>query len=154
MTTFQKMPARNYRFFRGPVILYSIGLGGLIGWLVLLLISTGRKSGLPRQTPLQYDRDGEDYIVISARGEQADWVRNLRAASQAEVRIGARRFTVQAELITDPGLIAQQLLLRYQRRPRFVGTVMRAEGLPVPPSQSDLEQFAAGLVMARLHPRE
>ena len=38
-----------------PQLLYSLGLGPIYGRLVLLLTTTGRKSGLPRVTPLQYE---------------------------------------------------------------------------------------------------
>ena len=46
--------------------------------VVLVLTTTGRKSGLPRQTPLQYEQVGEDFYIASARGPQADWFRNLQ----------------------------------------------------------------------------
>jgi len=35
--------------------LYAVGLGPVVGRLVLLLTTTGRKTGLPRVTPLQYE---------------------------------------------------------------------------------------------------
>lgn len=38
-----------------PQILCALGLGPLIGRLILLLTTTGRKSGRPRVTPLQYE---------------------------------------------------------------------------------------------------
>jgi deazaflavin-dependent oxidoreductase (nitroreductase family) len=41
--------------------------------LVLLLTTTGRKSGRPRQTRLQYEKEGGVIYVASARGQQADW---------------------------------------------------------------------------------
>src|SRR5690606_4449720 len=76
------------RIQAGPRLAYRIGLGPLIGRLVLLLTTTGRKSGLARTTPLQYETvDGLTW-VISSRGEKADWVRNLRANPHASVQIG------------------------------------------------------------------
>ncbi len=44
-------------------VLYAIGLGRLIGRIILLLTTTGRKSGLKRVTPLQYEKIGADYYV-------------------------------------------------------------------------------------------
>ncbi len=38
-----------------PRLLYAVGLGPLIGNLVLLLTTTGRKTGKRRVTPLQYE---------------------------------------------------------------------------------------------------
>jgi len=39
-------------------LLYRLGLGPLVGRVVLLLTTTGRKSGLPRVTPLQAELEG------------------------------------------------------------------------------------------------
>ena len=39
-------------------VLYAIGLGPLIGRIILLLTTTGRKSGKKRVTPLQYEKIG------------------------------------------------------------------------------------------------
>lgn len=58
-------------------VLYAIGLGPLIGRIVLLLTTMGRKSGLPRVTPLQYEEINGDYYLGSARGLKADWLRNI-----------------------------------------------------------------------------
>ncbi len=64
-------------------VLYAIGLGRLIGGIILLLTTTGRKSGLKRVTPLQYEKIGGDYYVGAARGVKADWVRNILAFPQS-----------------------------------------------------------------------
>ena len=37
--------------------------------------------------------------MIAEHGEQAGWVRNLRANPDAAVRVGARRFTARARVI-------------------------------------------------------
>lgn len=39
----------------GPQTAYKLGLGRLIGKVVLLLTTTGRKTGLARVTPVQYE---------------------------------------------------------------------------------------------------
>ncbi|HUF00729.1 MAG TPA: nitroreductase/quinone reductase family protein, partial [Anaerolineales bacterium] len=49
-------------------LLYAIGLGPLVGRIILLLTTTGRRSGAKRVTPLQYELIGNDYYVGSARG--------------------------------------------------------------------------------------
>ncbi|HLE91508.1 MAG TPA: nitroreductase/quinone reductase family protein, partial [Anaerolineales bacterium] len=60
-------------------LLYAIGLGSLVGRIILLLTTTGRKSGKKRVTPMQYELIGCDYYVGAARGLNADWVRNIQA---------------------------------------------------------------------------
>ena len=44
----------------------------LIGRMILLLTSTGRKSGLPRVTPLQYEEIDGAWYVASAKGARAE----------------------------------------------------------------------------------
>jgi deazaflavin-dependent oxidoreductase (nitroreductase family) len=135
-----------------PQVAYSLGLGPLVGRLILLLTTTGRKSGLPRVTPLQYEEaDGVIYVGASL-GARSDWVRNLQANPRAEVRLGRRRFAARAELVTDRGQIADYLELRLSRHPRMVGAILRSEGLPASPARSDLEEYAARLLVVALHP--
>jgi deazaflavin-dependent oxidoreductase (nitroreductase family) len=129
-----------------------LGLGPLVGGLILLLTTTGRRSGLPRVTPLQYEEiDGKIYIG-AARGEKADWVRNIRANPVVTVRVGSRRFRGLAELITDPVRIADFLEVRLRRHPRMVGMMLRAEGLAAPPTRAQLEAYAANLTMVVISP--
>jgi len=74
---FQKVSKRVLRMLKlPPQLLYALGLGRWYGRLVLLLTTQGRKSGLPRVTPLQYEViDGLNYLG-SSLGEKADWYRN------------------------------------------------------------------------------
>ena len=51
----------------------------------LLLTTTGRKSQMPRTTPLIYGRDGENYVVIASQGGRPThpaWYLNLRSAGR------------------------------------------------------------------------
>jgi deazaflavin-dependent oxidoreductase (nitroreductase family) len=152
MSSFARTPKFLLRFTHYPPrILYALGLGPLIGKLILLLTTTGRKSGRPRVTPLQYeDVDGAIYLG-AARGQQADWVRNILADPRVTVRVGARQFSGIAEIISDVPRIVDFLELRLQHHPKMVGAMLRSEGLPVPPSRSRLEAYAAGLTVAVIH---
>jgi len=120
--------------------------------VVLVLTTIGRKSGLPRQTPLQYEQVGEDFYIASARGPQADWFRNLQSDPRVQVLVGGLQFPAQAEAVTDLLRIADFLALRLERHPRMVGLIMRLEGFPWRYDRADLEKFAAGKALAILHP--
>lgn len=75
----------------------------LAGIDMLLLTSTGRKTGQPRTLPLACFRDGDDVVVVgSNNGQDHDpaWWKNLQASPEAEVRLGRERFAVRAELAT------------------------------------------------------
>ena len=134
-------------------VLYALGLGPLIGKIILLLSTTGRKSGLKRVTPLQYEEIDGAYYLGSARGLQADWVRNIQANPQVEVRVGAKRFTGQAEVVIDALRFADFLEVRLERHPRMIGLLMeRAHHLPKRPSREQLEGLAENEALVIITP--
>jgi len=132
--------------------LYRLGLGHFIGRLILLLTTTGRKSGLPRVTPLQYEEVDGSVYVASALGIKADWFRNILANPCVQVQVGPRRFDGMAETVTDPDRIADFLQLRLRRHPKMVGVILKSEGLPEAPSRAELEAYARQLAMVIIHP--
>jgi deazaflavin-dependent oxidoreductase (nitroreductase family) len=135
-------------------VLYAIGLGPLIGPIILLLTTTGRKSGQPRVTPLQYEEIDGRYYLGAARGLKADWVRNIQADPHVRVQVKRRRFDGRAELISSPAAIADFLETRLERHPRMMGLMMsRAHGLPSRPSRQQLEELAKGLVVIAIRPQ-
>src|SRR6478609_3801697 len=69
----------------------------------LVLHTTGRRSGRPRNTPLSYTKDGDAYVVIASNGGSPgdpDWYLNLQANPSAEVEVSGRRSRVAAETVT------------------------------------------------------
>jgi deazaflavin-dependent oxidoreductase (nitroreductase family) len=77
-------------------------VGGRVGRApVLLLTTTGRKSGQPRTAPVVYLADGERYVVIGSNAGNARtpaWSLNLKANPDAEVEIGRERRPVKARV--------------------------------------------------------
>jgi len=134
-------------------VLYAIGLGPLIGRIILLLTTTGRRSGMKRVTPLQYEMIGSDYYLGSARGIKSDWVRNIQTNPQVEVRVGAKQFYGTAEVICDPSRFADFMEVRLERHPFMIGLIMqKAHGLPRRPSREQLEGLAKDEVFVIVHP--
>lgn len=79
-------------------------VGSAAGMPVLLLTTTGRRSGKARTTPLTFFRDGDDIVVIASFGGSdvppAWWV-NLRHDPRATVTIGRHRSGVTARIATE-----------------------------------------------------
>jgi deazaflavin-dependent oxidoreductase (nitroreductase family) len=72
---------------------------------LLLLTTTGRKSGRKYVTPMQYLPDGERLIVFASHQgapENPDWFKNLAAAGAATVEAGDETFEVRAEVLAGP----------------------------------------------------
>jgi deazaflavin-dependent oxidoreductase (nitroreductase family) len=83
-----------------PIARRLLAIGVQIGPDVLLTVR-GRKSGLPRSTPVTLCEYGGRRGLISPFGE-TDWVRNLRAAGEATISIGQRREKVTAVELNLP----------------------------------------------------
>lgn len=134
-------------------VLYAIGLGPLVGRIVLLLTTTGRRSGRKRVTPLQYEEIDGVYYLGAARGLKADWLRNIQANPRVELRVGAKRFQGCAEVVTDPAQFADFMEVRLARHPRMIGLILeKAHGLPRRPSREQLESLAANEAMVIVRP--
>ena len=134
-------------------VLYALGLGPVIGKIILLLTTTGRKSGQPRVTPLQYEEIDGEYYLGAARGLKADWVRNIQSNPVVDVRVGAKKVHGQAEIVTEPARIADFLEIRLQRHPLMIGLIMqKAHNLPKHPSREQLEIMAANEALVIIHP--
>jgi F420H(2)-dependent quinone reductase len=70
------------------------------GGEVVLLSTTGRRSGRRRTTPLVCLRDGQDIIVVASNGgsdRAPDWWLNLRDHRRADLDIGGHRVPVVAQ---------------------------------------------------------
>lgn len=135
-----------------PRVLYAIGLGAAYGRVVLLLTTKGRRTGKPRITPLQYEQVDGTFVVASARGARADWVRNVVTNPRVEVRVRRARFSGIAETCADPVRVADFLELRLERHPRMVGRILRLRGVPAHPTRAQLESYASRLVMVTIAP--
>ena len=88
---------------RLPILLYRMGLGGLLSlWPLMVLTTHGRKSGLPRFTALEFRQHGSKIYVISGWGKRPQWYQNLLSNPQATLRIGPRRVNARASVVDDP----------------------------------------------------
>jgi deazaflavin-dependent oxidoreductase (nitroreductase family) len=88
-------------------VLYRASGGRIGGRLwdlpVVLLTTTGRKSGKKRTVPLCSLRDGDDVVVIASYGgldQPPAWWLNLEASPQAELLAGRERRSVTARNAT------------------------------------------------------
>ena len=118
--------------------------------LVLLLTTIGRKSGKPHIIPLQYEQIDNVIYIGSARGSNADWVRNIEKNPEVKVQIKNLSFEGLAEVITNPSIIADFFEVRIQNHPFMIRMIMHIEGLPFKYSRSDLERFAGKKVIVRV----
>jgi len=110
---------------------------------ILLLTSTGRRSGDRHTVPLLYLGNGERLVVFASFGGRdvhPDWYRNLLADPAAEVELPGRRLRVTAETVVgterdrlwERAVAAYPAYAAYQRRTeREIPVVMLRPGAAV-----------------------
>jgi deazaflavin-dependent oxidoreductase (nitroreductase family) len=70
---------------------------------VMLLTTTGRRTGSPRSTPVLYLQDGASYVIVGSnygRRGHPGWTHNLMSTPEATVQIGDRTENVLARRTT------------------------------------------------------
>jgi deazaflavin-dependent oxidoreductase (nitroreductase family) len=127
-----------------------LALGVPMGPDVLLTVR-GRKSGLPRTTPVTLCEYAGRRGLISPFGE-TDWARNLRAAGQATISFKRKTEEVTAVELTAPEAAAfiRDVLAPVARQTRIGGWIVRTI------DKIDIdhpEEAAQGRPVFELHPR-
>jgi deazaflavin-dependent oxidoreductase (nitroreductase family) len=73
--------------------------GQMAGRTLMLLTTTGAKSGQLRTAVLGFGREGENFIVVASNNAapaDPSWYRNLQAKPDATVEVGAEKIKVRA----------------------------------------------------------
>lgn len=87
-----------YRLTSGTV---GANLGGRS---MVLLTTTGRKSGKQRTAPIQYMKDGDNIILVASNGGNVNhpaWWHNIGANPDVTVQIGKKKMRARAETADD-----------------------------------------------------
>jgi deazaflavin-dependent oxidoreductase (nitroreductase family) len=90
---------------------------------VLLLTTTGNKSGRERIVPVMYfDEDGKRYVIASNNGnaDHPAWFKNLRARPAVTVEVPGQRYAAHAEIV-DGATRARVFDEVARKFPRFDG---------------------------------
>lgn len=122
-------------FLRSPVSLYRGPIGEVMSKrCVMLLTTTGRKSGQPRTTGVSFMPEGSGYVIFAGWGVQSDWYKNLLANPNVTIRIGGQGMKATAHVVEDPDR-RRDLMRRMRQRsdecgpPEPVRNVLKATGL-------------------------
>ena len=97
MNDFNSSLIEEYRSNQGEVT------GMFAGRPLLLLSTTGAKSGQTRVNPLMYLQDGDRWLVFASKGgapTNPDWYYNVQANADVTVEIGTDTFEATATEVT------------------------------------------------------
>jgi deazaflavin-dependent oxidoreductase (nitroreductase family) len=121
-----------------PVVRAAANAGLPLPGLVILE-TTGRRSGQPRRTPVGKAIMGDTLWVIAEHGRRAAYVRNIEANPRVRVRIGRDWRTGTARVLPDDDPIERQ-----RRMPnRLNSAAVRVMGSDLVTVRVDLDPQAA-----------
>jgi len=104
-----------------------------VGASLLLLTTTGARTGAPHVAPLGFTRDGERYVVVgsnSGRPVNADWVSNVRANPTVTVEVGTEMFHGRATVAE--GAERERLFAQHVERIPYFGKYEEMAGRQLP----------------------
>jgi deazaflavin-dependent oxidoreductase (nitroreductase family) len=99
MKDFNKQVIEEFRANGGKVG------GPFEGAPMMLLTTTGAKSGQPRVAPLVYTTDGDRIVIVASKGgapTHPDWYHNIVANPEITVEVGGEKFPARAEIAPEP----------------------------------------------------
>ncbi|WP_037316029.1 nitroreductase/quinone reductase family protein [Amycolatopsis orientalis] len=99
-----------------------------------ILETTGRKSGVPRPTPIGGRLVGREFWIVSEFGEKSQYVRNIQADPHVRLRLKGRWHTGTAHLLPDDDPRA-----RLKALPRLNSAAVQAIGTNLLTIRVDLD---------------
>jgi deazaflavin-dependent oxidoreductase (nitroreductase family) len=127
--------------FKTPILLYRLGLGVFVGRLFMVLTTTGRKSGQPRRTAIEFHEFEGRPTVMSGWGEKTDWVRNLQARTLVTVQTWRGAQSVRARRIVSEDELRRAF--DWAQSNPTMKQMMKLAGFEMPPEQflAEKERF-------------
>ncbi len=101
------LPQLFKQFNRFMILMWRMGLGPVLNAMppefgrYIVLHHVGRKSGLKRQTPVNYAEVDDHIYVTAGFGAGSQWYKNIMAAPHIEIWMSDGWFEADAEDVTD-----------------------------------------------------
>jgi deazaflavin-dependent oxidoreductase (nitroreductase family) len=89
----------------------------LLGENLGVISVTGRKTGRRFSTPINVERRGKEFMVISSRSRT--WWKNLLEGRPGGLRVGGKSIVVMARVVDRPAEVANELRKYFDRHPGF-----------------------------------
>ena len=131
---------------------YRAGLGRIIGRMILLLTTIGRKSGKLHTVAVQYEVVGGRYFIGAGGGLKSDWFQNIQANPHVEIEVGKKRYLCTAEPMLDVEKIADFLEYRLKRHPIMIRLILKMDGCSFHPSRQELLEYSRRLAVVVITP--
>ena len=125
----EKAPSFMIPFFKLPILLYQLRLGGLLGNRFMQITHIGRRSGKVRKTilaVLRFDPQTQEILAISA-WKASDWYFNIQAIPALQVESGRVCYVPQQRTLS-PEEITTAFVEYRKQHPLFSRIICRIPG--------------------------
>jgi deazaflavin-dependent oxidoreductase (nitroreductase family) len=105
--------------------------GTFEGFPLLLLHTTGRRSGAERVNPLAYMLDGDRWIVFASKGghiAHPHWLHNVEANPDVTIEVGTETIPVKARVLREGPERDDLFSRQVARYPQFGGYEEKTKG--------------------------
>ena len=120
---------------------------GVMSGSTMLITVTGRKSGRPITTPVNYYQEGDTVWVISNR--ERTWWRNLKGGAALKLRLRGQEVNGFGEVLLDEPAVAAQIG-EYVRHLPMSARALGVHIVDNQPDPADLERLAKEKVMIKI----
>ena len=101
---------------------------GLARRSTALIETIGRRSGVPRVTPVTNGLDGDVFWIVTEHGHQANYARNKEADPHVRVNVGGGWRTGLAQIVDENPEERLQRIVALNRRARSNAQIVRRVG--------------------------
>ena len=120
---------------------------GVMSGSTMLITVTGRKSGRPITTPVNYYQEGDTVWVISNR--ERTWWRNLKGGAPVKLLLRGREVHGLGEVLMEEAALAPQIG-EYVRHLPMSARALGVHIVDNQPDPADLERLAKEKVMIKI----
>jgi len=121
------------------------GWMGAAGDGIMVITTTGRKSGRKHSIPIGYMRDGDTILTLTG-DNPSNWMRNVLANGEATLEIKKEKFSVRGELVTDESE-RQRIFNIYKQNTKYFKANF---GIELDSPESELQAALAKKLFMRL----
>ncbi len=134
--------------FKAQIFLLRRNWMGPAGSIIMVITTTGRKSGKSFTTPIGYQYDGDTVLAFNVGGI-SNWYKNIAQNPLVTLEIKKKTYKMRGAYVTDTDEIRRILELYKREQPTMLP---RFFGIPAEVSGDDLMKAAAKIHFVRFHP--
>ncbi len=134
--------------FKAQIFLLRRNWMGKMGKIVMIITTTGRKSGKLFSTPIGFQRQGNNILAFTIGGI-SNWYKNVEKNPVVTLEIQQKKQQMRGEHVTDMNDISQILELYQREQPNMLP---RFFGIPADAAGEDLLKAAEKVKFVRFHP--